>query len=60
MTVSVEELLMLLFVLHTGKPLLAKMNRRVLKAISTSPKRELRNRGNGVRLRARIIDFWID
>ena len=60
MTISAEELIVLLFVLHTGKPLLVRVKRRFLKAITASAQRKLLNRGHGIRLRARVIDIWID
>ena len=40
MTISAEELIVLLFVLHTGKPLLVRVKRRFLKAITASAIRQ--------------------
>ena len=58
MTISAEELLVFLLVLRTGKPLIAKVRRRILEAITDAARRSQFTRRRGVRLRVRVIDIW--
>jgi hypothetical protein len=60
MTISVEELIVLLIVLRTGKPLIAAAKQRVLTAIDHfQPPKEIKRRPS-TRLRARVVEISID
>ena len=60
MTMTVEEFLVLLLVLNTGRPLIADAKRRISKAITGFAQRRNPTRRRGVRARTRIIDIWIE
>jgi hypothetical protein len=60
MTMSPEELLVILFVVGAGNPVLIKSARGICRRISSVAKRRRRHCHRGFRFRIREIEIWFE